>query len=165
MKRLAYKLGGKKEVFADQASKEEKEWLDAVAAQLSVKNGLERLNKELARATSKGAELMDVLKVHHNAALELEALYNSIFSGPTPNMPLEDAKENEVIAALREHDIVQGVLSNEVQARQVLGDAEKFLVRARQDCEEAKSCSTADAWGVGGNWVEMSEQSALSRCQ
>jgi len=80
-------------------------------------------------------------------------------------MQLEDAKENEVIAALREHDILQRLLSNDAQARQVLGEAEKFLVRARQDFEGANSCSTADAWGVGGNWVEMSEQSALSRCQ
>jgi hypothetical protein len=165
MKRLAYKLGGKKEAFLDRATKEEKEWLDAVAMQLAAKNALEKLNTELSEATKQGAGLLDIVNVHNGTALELDALYNSIFKGPTPSMPIEDAKEKDVIAAEREFNMLQLMLSNEKQASQILREAEKFMQRALFDAQEAKSNSTLDAWGVGGTWVEIAEQSSLSTCQ
>lgn len=165
MKRLAYKFGGKQDAFDERATKEEKEWLDAVASQIAAKNALEKLNFELNEATKQGAGLMDIAKIHNQTALELDALYNSIFKGPTPSMPVEDEKENEVVSASRDHDILQLMLANENQARQILGEAELFLQRALNDVQNAKSNSTLDAWGVGGTWVQMSEQSSLSMCQ
>lgn len=165
VKRLAYKFGGKKEAFDERATKEEKEWLDAVASQLAAKNALDKLNFELNEATKQGAALMDIAKVHNQTVVELDALYNSIFKGPTPSMPQEDEKENEVVAASRDHDILQLMLSDENQARRILGEADKFLQRALNEVRDAKSNSTLDAWGVGGTWVQMSEQSSLSMCQ
>lgn len=53
MKRLAYKIGGKKDKFEADATKEEKEWLDAVAIQLQTKKALEHLNVKLAQITKR----------------------------------------------------------------------------------------------------------------
>ncbi|KUJ09724.1 uncharacterized protein LY89DRAFT_627975 [Mollisia scopiformis] len=165
MRRLAYNLGGKKEKFAEQATKEEKEWLDAVALQLRTKKGLEGLNRTLADATKASADLLAIVKVHNRAGVERDALYNSIFEGPTPEMPEEDAKEREVREAENNFNVDQLLSSTETQARAILGDADKFLKRAMGDIQDAGSSATADVWGVGGTFAEMAENNALSRCQ
>lgn len=93
MRRLAYEIGGKKDKFEADATREEKEWLDAVAQQLLSKKLLEHLNAKLAETTKKNAELYGVLRVRTVAGLELDALYKSIFGRPTPEIPEEDSKE------------------------------------------------------------------------
>ncbi|CZR66408.1 uncharacterized protein PAC_16309 [Phialocephala subalpina] len=165
MKRLAYKLGGKKLKFEEEATREEKEWLDAVAMQLKAKKGLEALNTNLAEATKSSADLHAIVEVHNNARRELDALYKSVFDGPTPEMQEEDAKENEVKEAEQKFNAEQLRLSTEKQARAILGDADMFLNRAFVDIQDAKSSATMDAWGVGGTFTEMAENNALSRCQ
>jgi len=165
VKRLAYKIGGKKDKFEADATKEEKEWLDAVAIQLQAKKALEHLNANLAAATKKDAELYDVLKVHTATSLELDALYNSIFEGPTPDIPEEDAKEQEVVQADSNFHMVQLLLSTEKQAHDILRDADKFMNWAIRDIISAYDASTYDCWGVGGAWTEMSENNSLVSCQ
>lgn len=165
MKRLAYKLGGKKEKFADRATKEEKEWLDAVAGQLRVKKNLETLNAHLAEATKTSAEFHSVVEVHKKAKADLDALYNSVFKGPTPGMPEEDAKENEAGQAENSFNTVQFHLSTEQQVRSILGEADQYLRNAIMSIQDAENSATADVWGVGGTFAEVTESNALSRCE
>ena len=164
MKRLAYKLSGKKEKFAEEATKEEREWLDAVQLELKTKQGLEALKASLAEAQKTHAELFAVASVRGRTQLELDALYNSIFDGPTPDIPGEDERESEVKSAENEFNVVQLLLSTEKQARDILVEADKFLKRAMMDIRDALSSNTMDLWG-GGMWTEMAEQSALARAQ
>ncbi len=63
VKRLAYKIGGKKDQFEADATKEEKEWLDAVAVHIQTERALEHLKLKLAEAVKKNADLMDVMRV------------------------------------------------------------------------------------------------------
>jgi len=56
MRRFAYKISGKKEKFQETATKEEREWLDAVQEELRAKNGLGRLKSNLAEAEKTNAE-------------------------------------------------------------------------------------------------------------
>ncbi|KAH6693368.1 hypothetical protein BKA61DRAFT_279489 [Leptodontidium sp. MPI-SDFR-AT-0119] len=165
MKRLAFKLGGKKEKFQADASREEQEWLDAVATQLKTKQGLENLNSNLADATKTSAGFKAIVDVHNNATAELDALYKSIFDGPTPGIPDEDERERAVGNAETDYNNVSLHLSTEKQARDILTEAEKFLQRALEDILDAESHATMDMWGVGGTFAEMAEHSALSRCQ
>lgn len=165
MRRLAYKLGGKKLKFEEEATKEEKEWLDAVAIQLKAKKGLEALNTNLAGATKSSADLHAIVEVHNRAQVELDALYKSVFGGPTPEIPEEDAKENEVSQTEQRFNAEQLRFSTENQARAILGDADMFLKRAFVDIQDAKSSATMGAWGVGGTFTAMAENNALSRCQ
>jgi hypothetical protein len=43
--------------------------------------------------------------------LELDALYKSIFGGPTPEIPEEDSKEQAMLQAVSHYNVV-GVLLN-----------------------------------------------------
>jgi hypothetical protein len=164
IRRMAYKIGGKEEKFNEKATKEEKEWLDAVQAQLQCKQNLEHINSSLADAIRTNNELSSVSAIHNAAGVEMDELYNSIFEGPTPDLPEEDAVENQVQQAKREFDIVQLMLSTETQTMSILKDAEKFLVRAIGDLGQALRSNSADMFG-GGTWAEYAENSALSRAQ
>ncbi|CZT12309.1 uncharacterized protein RAG0_16181 [Rhynchosporium agropyri] len=165
MKRLAFKLGGKKEKFQADASREEKEWLDAVATQLKTKQGLEHLNVNLADATKMSSEFRGVIELHNHAKSELDALYKSLFDGPTPDILEEDEREEDVARAENNYHTVALRLSTEKHARNILTEAEKFLAKALGDISDAESHATMDMWGVGGTFAEMAEHSALSQCQ
>lgn len=106
-----------------------------------------------------------MLSVRNSTQVELDQLYDSIFAGPSPDIPGEDEKENAVRQAENNFNAVQMRLSTENQAKAILLDANKFLDRAISDIRDALSASNMDCWGVADTWAEMSESSALSRCQ
>jgi len=165
VKRLAYKIGGKKDKFEADATKEEKEWLEAVALQLQTKKALEHLNNKLAEATKQNANVIDVLRVRTTAGLELDALYKSIFDGPTPEIPEEDQKEQEWLQAETNFNMAGVMLNTEKQAHDILMDADKFMNFAIRDIISAHDSSGLDVWGVGGVWTEMSENNSLVSCE
>jgi len=111
------------------------------------------------------SRLGDIAGVNGQSHLEMDELYNQIFQGPTPDIPEEDEKENEVRKARVDFNVIQLVLSTEKQVFAILIDADKFLKRSLDDITEALSASNADLWGVGGTFAEMAESSALSRAQ
>jgi hypothetical protein len=165
VKRLAYKIGGKKDRFEADATKEEKEWLDAVAVQIQTKKALEHLNLKLAEAVKKSADLLDVMRVRTTAGLELDALYKSIFDGPTPEIPEEDEKEREWLQAETHFNTMGLMLNTEKQAYDILVDADRFLNLAIRDIISARDAADYDCWGVGGVWTEMSENNSLVSCE
>ena len=165
MRRFAYKISGKKDQFQETASKEEREWLDAVQHELTAKKGLEQLKLNLAEAQRQNSELFDLLTVRNATQAELDHLYNSIFGGPSPDIPGEDEKENAVRQAENDFNTVQLRLSTENQAKSILLDVNKYLERAIGDIRSALNSNNADFWGVGDTFAEMAENSALSRCQ
>ncbi|PMD29390.1 hypothetical protein L207DRAFT_520911 [Hyaloscypha variabilis F] len=165
MKRLAYKIGGKKDKFEADATREEKEWLGAVAIQLQTKKALEHLNAQLAEATKKNADIMDVLCVRTTAGLELDALYKSIFDGPTPEIPEEDEKEQDWLQAETNYNMAGVMLNTEKQAHAILVDADRFLNDAIRDIIGARDASTWDCWGGGGAFTEMAENNSLVSCE
>jgi hypothetical protein len=77
----------------------------------------------------------------------------------------EDTKENEVSQVERTFNDVQLHLSTERQFRDILGNADKFLMRATLDIQDAEHSATADIWNVGVAFAEMAENNVLSRCQ
>lgn len=165
MRRLAYKLGRKKEKFAEEASKEEREWIDAVRIELLTKHNLEQLNSKLAAATKMSVELKDVAKVNQETKRELDDLYKSIFSGPTPDLPGEDEKERLTAEAERHFHDTQLRMSTENHAFSILKDADRFLSRALNDLASASDAATADVWGLGGTFADMAKDSKLSKAQ
>ena len=123
------------------------------------------MNKDLAEATRTNSEFSGVVDVHNNAKKELDALYKSIFDGPTPDIPEEDQKEHAVGQAEQNYNTVSLQLSTEKQARDILTDAEKFLKAAINDILDAENHASMDLYGFGGTWSEMAEHSALIKCQ
>jgi hypothetical protein len=168
MKRLAYRIGGKKAKFAEEATKEEREWLEAVQLGLQTESGLEQLRVNLQDAQKTSDELTAVAIVRNGTQIALDALYNSILEGPTPDIPCEDEKENAVNEAENEFNVVQLLLFSEKQARDIFLDADKVLKRAMIDIREALSSNSMDMGGAtcGLRWrskVHLGAHYAMSR--
>lgn len=165
MRRLAYKLGRKKEKFAEEASKEEREWIDAVRIELLTKHNLEQLKSKLMAAKEMSAEMKDVAKVNEQTKGELDDLYKSIFSGPTPDFPGEDEKERLTAEAERHFHDTQLRMSTENHGFSILKDADRFLAQALNNLASASDAATADVWGLGGSFADMAKHSKLSKAQ
>lgn len=165
MRRLAYKIGGKKEKFDHKAEKEEKEYFEALQKELKSKRNLDLLKHNLREAEHLNVDLQSIVEEHQDTQNRLDNLYDSIFQGPTPEFPEEDAKEGPRLEAQQAFNALQLRLSTEKQALAILNDTHKFLQRALSDMNEALDASEMDVWGVGGSFADMAERSALSRAQ
>lgn len=163
VKRLAYRLGGKKEKFEQKASKEEKDWVEAVQRGFECQKNLDLLNKNLAEAAKTSAEMEKVAATYQKAQSELDTLYKSIFEGPTPEIFGEDQKESAVYEASAKFDAAQGALENEKRSKRMLVDAFQFLEKAARDVEDARSNAKMDAFGFDSPFMDYAEANALSR--
>lgn len=161
VKRLAYKLGGKKEKFEEKASKEEREYFDAVFAQKAAEDERVMLRDQLKDAQRVKGELDGTAETHRQAQEELDELYNSIFAGPTPEFPEEDAKEFPVYDAEKRRGDLQTKLTAGAQALKSLGGAEQCMRISLAEMNRALDWSTFDVFG-GGSFSDLMERSAIS---
>jgi uncharacterized coiled-coil protein SlyX len=165
MKRLAYKMGGQKEKFEAKAEKEEREYHDALQEKFHAEKRLEDLKARLADAKTTQAQHADAAARHQSHQAELQALYRSLFDGPTPEFPDEDAAENAVEQARQRYNNVQGPLNVESQVLQMLADADRKMNAAHRAIQDALRASQADMFGFGGAFADMQERSSLSQAQ
>ncbi len=165
MKRLAYKMSGQKEKFEAKAEKEEREYHDALQEKFHAEKRLEDLRARLADAKAMQAQHAEAVARHQNHQAELQALYRSIFEGPTPEFPDEDAAENAVEQARQRYNSVQGPLNVELQVLQMLADADKKMNAAHQAIRTALGASQADMFGFGGMLSDMQERNSLTQAQ
>ncbi|KAF7517855.1 hypothetical protein G7054_g13666 [Neopestalotiopsis clavispora] len=94
MRRFAYKVGGKKEKFAARAAQEEREYFDALQEEHRAKEqhkAVQQLRDDALRVRD---GLAAEVERREQAQRDLDGLYESIFSGPTPEFPDEDQKEH-----------------------------------------------------------------------
>ncbi|KAF7971616.1 hypothetical protein HWV62_20718 [Athelia sp. TMB] len=162
--RLAYRLTGKKEKFASKAEKEQQEYEEALQKHYNATQQLDGLKQNLAVAEQKLEELRGVEMLHNDTQKQLEALYESIFQGPTPDFPEEDSAEAAVHPLRAEFAAVQTRLSVESQVVSLLFEAQQIMKRALADMANAHSMSTYDVWG-GGVMADMAERDSLSRAE
>jgi chromosome segregation ATPase len=165
MKRLAYKMSGQKEKFAAKAEKEEREYHDALQAKFQAERKLETLKRSLDESQASKDEYEKVNARHESAQVELDALYDSIFSGSTPDFPQEDAAEGIVNQAQNVYNVISGKLNAETQVVKLLSDADKKMNIALQDMRDALSASRMDMWGGGSLLTHIAERDSLSRAQ
>jgi hypothetical protein len=158
-----HKLGGSKgkEKFASKSEKEEREFLDAWQTERSAKESRDELAGFLEQAENDHTHLDSDTKRHDKAQAELDALYQSIFDGPTPDVPGEDQMEYNVQQAKQHFDQSQAQAGTEGMALQALQRADQTLHQASASMAEALKYSTYDMWG-GGTFVDMMERDALA---
>jgi hypothetical protein len=164
MKRFAFKVSGKKEKFEERAAKEEREYFDVLQQEhqaTEMKKSIETMLAEAVRVRQ-GME-QDVAR-HNQAQRDLDNLYDSIFKGPTPGFPDEDAKEKEVTEALQQYHDARAKAESEGQAVKILTDAQTSIRNALMSMQEALAYSTRDMWG-GGSFTDMLERNALSQAE
>ena len=165
MKRLAYKLGGKKEKFEATAEKEEREYHDALQEKFQAERRLEDLKARLEGAKTTKEQHAEVAARHQSYQAQLQALYRSIFDGPTPEFPDEDAAENSVVQAGQRYNYIQGQLNVELQVLHMLTDADMKMNAAHQAIQDALHASRADMMGFGGVFADVKERNSLSLAQ
>lgn len=145
-KRWTYKLGGSKgqDKFTSRQEKEEKEFLQAWQSERSAKEARDELASALQTAETRNLQLQTDAERHEQSQRALDTLYNSIFNGPTPDVPGEDGLE-EALVRCREHfEVSQSRLTSDNQALSALAKAGQSLDMANKGIQEAVQMSTVD---------------------
>ncbi|KAK3721762.1 hypothetical protein LTR37_002927 [Vermiconidia calcicola] len=166
VRRFAHKLGGSKgeEKFTAKQEKEEREFLEAWQHEREAKERREELGKALEQTEKEKRTLDDYAKKHEQAQKQLDQLYSGIFSGPTPEVPGEDQKEEGVRQAQGRYEQCHAQLGHDNYATECLQRASASLSRALREMDSARSSSNMDRFG-GGTIADMMERSALSSAQ
>ena len=101
---------------------------------------------------------------HEQAQRDLDGLYNSIFDGPTPEFPEEDAMERRVQATSEASGSARRRLESEQQAASLLNQAKVRLNTALHHMEDALDYSRMDMFG-GGSMSDFMERDALHNAE
>jgi hypothetical protein len=164
MKRFAFKVSGKKEKFEERAAKEEREYFEALQDEhqaTEMKKNVEQMLDDAVKVRQKLE--VDVAR-HQQAQKELDNLYDSIFKGPTPGFPDEDAKESDVATALQQYQDAKNKAEAEGKAVMILADAQRMMMEAMYAIRDALRYSTGDMWG-GGSITDMMERNCLAQAE
>ncbi|KAL8652922.1 MAG: hypothetical protein Q9226_004063 [Calogaya cf. arnoldii] len=163
-RRFLHRAMGKQEQFAEKASKEEREYVEALAAENQAKSQREEWIKTRDEARKRHGTLLDTDRTHKRLQAELDALYNSIFTGPSPEFPGEDEKETAMREAIDAFKAAKQRHEAELQAVNCLQEADRFMTEALRSLDDARSASRMDMLG-GGTLSDMMERNALSKAQ
>jgi hypothetical protein len=163
-KRFLYKASGQKEKFAARAEKEEREYFEVLRAEHHAQQEGQSLASQLTEAQHGRAQLEPDVSRHRQAQKDLDSLYQSIFAGPTPSFPEEDAQENAVQRAVQEYSHRETDLRAEDQVSALLDRAARAMSAAQYHVSEALRYSRRDMFG-GGTLTDMMERNALSQAE
>lgn len=163
-KRFAYRMGRKTEEFDEQASKEEREYFDALEQEHRAKEHAKALESQLEEARRNRDDLKKPAADNAEAQKELDTLYHSIFEGKKPGFPGEDAAEQNFHEVREAYATAQANSSAEHEAVKILMKAQHLLGEARHNMSSARDASRVDMLG-GGILTDMVERDKLSSAQ
>jgi hypothetical protein len=164
MRRFAHKATGRKEKFAEKAAKEEKEYFDAIQAQKSAEDELTYVKHLKDEAETQRQTFFISAERHEQLQSQLDALYNSIFAGHTPEFPDEDRKEEACNVSAQHLSNINQNLEKEKHILFLLGQTVQKLSEARQSLDDAYGMSQYDMFG-GGNMASMQKRNYLERAE
>jgi hypothetical protein len=163
-KRYAHKLGGSKgqAKFVSKSEKEEREFLAAWQTEREAEERKAELKRALETANEDCQRLEGEKTRNESAQQDLDQLYASIFSGPTPEVPGEDQLEHAVYYAKQHLEQVQSQWNADSGALEALRRVEVRMGTAAAAMQEALQASRFDMMG-GGTFADMMERDELSK--
>jgi hypothetical protein len=164
IRRFAHKATGRKEKFAEKAAKEEKEYFEAMQAQKSAEDELAYVQHLKSEAQNQRQTFSSSADRHKHLQSQLDALYNSIFAGHTPEFPDEDNKEEACNAASHYLGSLNQSLEREKHILFLLGQTSQKLSEARNSLDGAYGMSQYDMFG-GGTMASMQKRNYLERAE
>lgn len=164
LRRFAFKMSGKTDKFDARAAKEEREYFDVLQEEHQADVMRKNLDEMLADATALRAELEIRAATHVQAQRDLDSLYESIFTGPSPGFPEEDERERETSGALQVYQDARSRAEAEGQVVNILARAQTRLNGALMSMEDALHASRRDMYG-GGTFSDMMERNALNKAE
>ncbi|KAF7297345.1 hypothetical protein MIND_00967900 [Mycena indigotica] len=161
-RRFAAKITGRKEKFDAKASKEEREYIEALERETQEKRRKESLDKLISDAQAVKLDLENKLQRYNLTKQDLAELYSKVFDGPTQAYPEDDRLEYDLSNAQGRYNEIQGYLNRESQAVHLLKAANSALRGCSSKIQEALSYSTWDMFGGGGvsDWMERNALSS-----
>ncbi|KAJ7222228.1 hypothetical protein GGX14DRAFT_428259 [Mycena pura] len=163
-RRFAAKITGRKEKFEAKASKEEREYVEALEREMQEKRQKATLDTMISEASAVKSDLENKLQRYNRTKQDLAALYSKVFDGPTQAYPEDDRLENDLQMAQGRYNEIQGYLNRESQAVNLLKAANSAMAGCARQINEALSYSTWDMFG-GGGLSDMMERNALSNAE
>ncbi|KAL1876470.1 hypothetical protein Daus18300_002714 [Diaporthe australafricana] len=164
LRRFAFKMSGKTDKFEARAAKEEREYFDVLQEEHQADVMRKNLDEMLADARALRAELEIRAATHVQAQRDLDSLYESIFTGPSPGFPEEDGRERETGGALQVYQEARSRAEAEGQVVNILTQAQTRLNGALMSMEDALHASRRDMYG-GGTFSDMMERNALNKAE
>lgn len=119
-KRLWVKIkhpSSNKEILSAMEAKEEKEYLEAFGKEQNSKARIAALQTQRADLTKQVDDLQPLVVLHDGLRKQLEALYQRVFDGPTPQFPEEDGAEWRCKEALQRFNEVWAYLGKPLTMR------------------------------------------------
>ncbi|KAJ4351909.1 uncharacterized protein N0V89_007253 [Didymosphaeria variabile] len=161
-RRFAHRASGRTDRFNEKAAKEEKEYFEAIQAQKTAEDELSYVRQLISEAESKKAQYERDAARHDDLQRELDALYNSIFAGYTPEFPEEDEKERACDEANTRLQNLSQTLEKERHVLELIKKACGRLLDAKRLLMSAHDMSTMDLWG-GSGFASMAKRNALEQ--
>ncbi|KAH6893170.1 hypothetical protein B0T10DRAFT_267124 [Thelonectria olida] len=137
MRRLLYKAGGKQDMFAEKKEKEQRDYLDAVQQAQEEQDVNWKLKEEMDKAQKKHQALESTVQRRSILQKQLHELHESIFAGPTPGFPKEDAKEATVKECVGIFRRVKAQDETQATAVKVLDEASQAMTFALNHLDQA----------------------------
>lgn len=162
VRRFAHKISGRKEQFAEKAAKEEKEYFDAIQAQKTAEDELAYVKQLRAEAEIGKVQMVQRAERHSALQAELDALYDSIFAGYTPEFPDEDRKEEACNIAFQQIQDLNQKLERARHVLFLLGQVAHKLSEARNRLDDAYGMSQYDMFG-GGTFASMQKRNYIEQ--
>ena len=161
-RRFAHKASGRTERWTEKAAKEEKEYFEAIQEQKSAEDELAYVQQLVAEADAKKVEHESNSRRHDELQRELDALYNSIFAGYTPEFPEEDAREHAVDETNTRLQAVSQTLEKYRHTLDLVKKACGRLLDCKRLLMSAHDMSAMDLFG-GGTFASVAKRNALEQ--
>jgi len=141
VRRSAHRMTGQTEKFEEKASKEEREYFEAVRAQKAAEDHHALLLRNRDEALKARADVQGVAHRHNQLQTDLDALYTRIFQGATPEFPEEDQQEQTTVVAQNRYDQLAARWDTEKTALGILGEAQRIMQSVLYNMNEAHNSS------------------------
>lgn len=161
VRRFMYKAACQQSKLADRAEQGERDYSEVVQRVRRERAINADLRHQRAEAALCGRRLEAMARLHVGARRKLERLYRSLFSGPLPQFPEDEAKARCDRVETAYHG-ARAVWEAESGAVQLLDKADGLLDEALARIRDALSYSRADRF-AGGGVYDMMERNRVAQ--
>ncbi|KAF5023270.1 hypothetical protein F66182_4682 [Fusarium sp. NRRL 66182] len=160
--KFLYKASGKENSYTGQAEREERNYLNTLqqAHHASEHNSVikAKLDQELATKRDLDRHMQGYLDVQK----QLDDIYDDIFSGPTPDFPEEDAKEQQSDDALSAYVSTKTALQLHQKALDLLEQASATMTASLQQVDRALQAGDMSQLRALNQGRELVQQSKIT---
>ncbi|KAF5366731.1 hypothetical protein D9758_006567 [Tetrapyrgos nigripes] len=158
LRRMASTVVGRKEKFEAKKAKEEREYIEALEAEIRERENQKMLEDMIVEAARTKLDIEDKAERLKLVQGEISILYENVFGGPTQEFPRDDQLESQLKSAQETYDSIQAHLNSNSQAVGLLIRAEQMVQFSLGYLNEALAESSSyndDLYHSSGSYTEV----------